>query len=62
MATRLPGQKLSEAESKAQKRALDCIAEDCKRICTTNLSRPFATLQDAIDQLLPFHVRSKECN
>ncbi|KAG2493786.1 hypothetical protein HYH03_008006 [Edaphochlamys debaryana] len=54
-----PGKKpLSEPENKAQKRALELLTEDCKRICTTNINKPFATLQDAVDHLLPFHVLS----
>ncbi|EFJ46222.1 hypothetical protein VOLCADRAFT_93446 [Volvox carteri f. nagariensis] len=48
----------TESESKAQKRSLDLLAEDCKRICTTALNKPFTTLQDAVDHLLPFHVLS----
>ncbi|GIL44965.1 hypothetical protein Vafri_2404 [Volvox africanus] len=48
----------TESESKAQKRALELLAEDCKRICTSALNKPFTNLQDAIDHLLPFHVLS----
>lgn len=47
---------LNESEAKSQKRTLELLAEDCKRICTTNVGKPFTTLQDAIEHLLPFHV------
>jgi hypothetical protein len=40
------------------KRALEMHTEDCKRLCTANLNKPFATLQDAVDALVPFHVRT----
>ncbi|PNW70320.1 hypothetical protein CHLRE_17g715100v5 [Chlamydomonas reinhardtii] len=49
---------LNESEAKSQKRTLELLAEDCKRICTTNVGKPFTTLQDAIEHLLPFHVLS----
>lgn len=51
------GKTLTEAEARAQKRQLELLSEDCKRACTTDLNRPFTTLQDAVDRLLPFHVR-----
>ncbi|KXZ51014.1 hypothetical protein GPECTOR_14g255 [Gonium pectorale] len=58
-ATSQPAKKqLPEPESKAHKRALDLLTEDCKRICTSSLNKPFQTLQDAVDHLLPFHVLS----
>ncbi|GLC33129.1 hypothetical protein PLESTB_000367200 [Pleodorina starrii] len=60
MAAKQPSSKkpASEAESKTQKRTLDLLAEDCKRICTSALNKPFVNLQDAVDHLLPFHVLS----
>ncbi len=53
---RLPA---TDAENRAHKRQLDMLADDCKRICTTDLSHPFKNLQDAVDRLLPYHVRTE---
>ncbi|GFR50553.1 hypothetical protein Agub_g12827 [Astrephomene gubernaculifera] len=53
-----PNKPVSDAEAKPRKRALDLLTEDCKRICTSSINKPFTTLQDAIDHLLPFHVLS----
>jgi hypothetical protein len=31
--------------------------QDCKKICNPDLNKPFTNLEDAIDRLLPYHVR-----
>ena len=31
--------------------------QDCKKICNPDLNRPFNNLDDAVDRLLPYHVR-----
>mmetsp|Transcript_14448 Transcript_14448/g.31296 ORF Transcript_14448/g.31296 Transcript_14448/m.31296 type:complete len:289 (+) Transcript_14448:1431-2297(+) len=46
----------SEAETRAQKRQLELIGEDCKRVCTGDINRGFSDLGDALDRLLPYHV------
>ena len=47
----------TDVEVRAYKRQLEMLAEDSKRACTADVSRPFTHLQDAVDRLLPFHVR-----
>lgn len=48
----------SEVEQRALKRQLECLAEDTKRICQLELHRPFASLADAVERLVPFHALS----
>jgi hypothetical protein len=31
--------------------------QDAKRLCTVDITTPFRNLQDAVERLLPFHVR-----
>ena len=38
------------------KRQLDMVLADCKRVCSPDIDRPFSSLSDAVDRLLPFHV------
>ena len=46
-----------EAEKYAARRAARFLSDDAKRVCAADITRPFTNLQDAIDRLLPFHVR-----
>lgn len=52
---------LSEAEVASQKRSLEYIADDAKRLANLNVHAPFSGMQDAIDRLLPFHVSKHQC-
>lgn len=36
------------------------ITQDAKRLCTVDIATPFRNLQDALDRLLPFHVRKHQ--
>lgn len=35
-----------------------CSSQDAKRLHMTDINTPFSSLQNAIDRLLPFHVRA----
>jgi chloramphenicol 3-O-phosphotransferase len=48
---------MEEAEKYASRRAARFLSDDAKQVCAADVTRPFANLQDAIDRLLPFHVR-----
>lgn len=42
--------------TRAPKRPLELVSDDCRRVCTPDFERPFSSLYNAIDRLLPFHV------
>eukprot|EP00798_Chlamydomonas_sp_ICE-L_P026072 gene26072-11775_t len=52
----------TEAEGRASKRQLEALARDAKKVCATDLSMPFSSLQDALDRLIPFHVFADDSN
>ncbi len=47
-------------ESRGQKRQLELLNEDAKKLCATDIRTPFRSLQDAVDRLLPFHVSAAQ--
>jgi Conserved region of unknown function on GLTSCR protein len=47
---------LTDAEQKAQKRQLELIEEDVRKVCNPNIAAPFSTIEDAVTRLLPYHV------
>ena len=42
--------------TRAPKRPLELVSDDCRRVCTPDYERPFSSLYNAVDRLLPFHV------
>ncbi|KAK9820607.1 hypothetical protein WJX72_012247 [[Myrmecia] bisecta] len=44
----------------AQKRQLERVLEDCKRVCNPDVTTPFSSLADAVDRLLPYHILAGE--
>ena len=46
-----------EAEQYAHRRAARFLSDDAKRVCAADVTKPFSNVQDALDRLLPFHVR-----
>lgn len=49
----------TEGEARAHKRQLELLAEDVKFVCAPDVQKPFSNLQDAVDRLIPFHVRER---
>jgi hypothetical protein len=43
-------------EMNAQRAQLALIDQDCQRLVNPDYMRPFASLDDAVDRLLPYHV------
>ena len=37
------------------------IMRDAKGLCSVDVTTPFRNMQDALDRLLPFHVRERDC-
>lgn len=44
-------------ELQAQRAQLALLEQDCARLVNPDYARPFASLDDAVDRLLPYHVR-----
>ena len=44
------------ASVKAVRAQLDLMEQDCARVSAPDHATPFASLEDAVDRLLPFHV------
>jgi hypothetical protein len=52
---------LTEGEKAVQAEQGRALVGDLKAILRVNAERPFTTLRDAAQQLLPFHVRARAC-
>lgn len=48
-------------EVQAQRAQLALMEQDCARLVNPDYLRPFASLEDAVDRLLPYHVRAFPC-
>lgn len=48
-----------EALARSQKRQHEFLDQDCKRVCGSDYTRPFTSLQNALDRLLPYHVSGR---
>lgn len=46
------------AQHKAQIRQQELLADDARRIRNPDINRPFSSTRDAVDRLLPYHVRT----
>ena len=46
------------AYARAPKRPLELAADDGRRLCQPDHARPFSSVHDAVNRLLPFHVRA----
>jgi len=44
--------------ARAPKRPLELAADDGRRLCQPDHARPFSSVYDAVNRLLPFHVRA----
>lgn len=38
----------------------DAITSDCKRVCNPDIHRPFSSLKDIVERLLPYHLVASE--
>lgn len=38
----------------------DAITSDCKRVCNPDIHRPFSSLKDVVERLLPYHLVASE--
>lgn len=47
----------SEAELRSRAKAQELLAADCVRVAYADINQPFTTLRDAVERLLPYHVR-----
>eukprot|EP00884_Botryococcus_braunii_P003645 jgi/Botrbrau1/13281/Bobra.27_2s0004.1 len=47
---------LTDAEQRAQKRQIELIEEDIRKVCNPNILAPFSSVEDAVTRLLPYHV------
>lgn len=47
---------LSEVEVQAQQRQYELLGDDFRRIRECEVARPFSSLQDVAERLIPFHI------
>jgi hypothetical protein len=48
------------AKRKAGQHLSEIAERDCKAVCQPDLTRPFSSLEDAVDRLLPYHILAGE--
>ena len=52
-----PGPAVEATSKRKGDHISDFAARDCKRIANPDFNRPFTSVEDAIERLLPYHVR-----